>query len=82
MPARDVAAIGLSKLMRVLLHVQQVRIIEELRHGEVDVNTLRTLWTASAKTNCGLCPLITLQDEWPPMDTNSGTNDQIPPTST
>ncbi|GMR21910.1 MAG: hypothetical protein BMS9Abin37_0231 [Acidobacteriota bacterium] len=40
MPARDVAALELSKLMRVLSHAQRVRIIEELQHGEVDVNTL------------------------------------------
>ena len=40
MPARDVAAFELSKLMGVLSHPQRLRIVEELQHGEVDVNTL------------------------------------------
>ena len=40
MPARDVAAAELSKLMGVLSHQHRVRIIEELRNGELDVNTL------------------------------------------
>ena len=40
MPARDIAALELSKLMGVLSHAQRLRIVEELQHGEVDVNTL------------------------------------------
>lgn len=40
MPARDVAAHELSKLMSVLSHPQRIRIVEELQGGEVDVNTL------------------------------------------
>ena len=40
MPARDIAAAELSKLMGVLSHSHRVRIIEELQDGELDVNTL------------------------------------------
>lgn len=40
MPARDIAAQELSKLMSVLSHAQRIRIVEELQHGELDVNTL------------------------------------------
>ena len=40
MPARDVAAHELSKLMSVLSHPQRIRIVEELQGGEIDVNTL------------------------------------------
>lgn len=40
MPARDVAALELSKLMGVLSHGHRIRIIEELQNGELDVNTL------------------------------------------
>ena len=40
MPARDFAALELAKLMGVLSHGQRVRIVEELQHGELDVNTL------------------------------------------
>jgi DNA-binding transcriptional ArsR family regulator len=40
MPARDVAALELSKLMGVLSHAHRVRIVEELQDGELDVNTL------------------------------------------
>ena len=40
MPARDIAAHELSKLMNVLSHPQRIRIVEELQNGELDVNTL------------------------------------------
>lgn len=40
MPARDVAALELSKLMGALSHAHRVRIVEELQDGELDVNTL------------------------------------------
>lgn len=47
MPARDVAAQELSKLMGVLSHAQRIRIVEELQNGELDVNTLSERLEAS-----------------------------------
>ena len=47
MPARNVAAQELSKLMSVLSHPQRIRIVEELRGGELDVNTLSERLEAS-----------------------------------
>ena len=40
MPARNVAAQELSKLMGVFSHAQRISIVEELQNGELDVNTL------------------------------------------
>ena len=40
MPARVVAAEELAKLIGVLSHAHRIRIVEELQHGELDVNTL------------------------------------------
>ena len=47
MPARDVAALELSKLMGVLSHPHRVRIVEELQDRELDVNTLAERLDAS-----------------------------------
>jgi DNA-binding transcriptional ArsR family regulator len=41
MPYRSVAARELSDLLGVLAHPERLRIVEELRRGELDVNTLQ-----------------------------------------
>lgn len=41
MPHRALVAKELADLMGVLSHPQRIRIIEELRDGELDVNTLQ-----------------------------------------
>lgn len=40
MPARDVAAVELAELLAALAHPHRIRLIEELRSGEVDVHHL------------------------------------------
>ncbi|MCS7025262.1 MAG: metalloregulator ArsR/SmtB family transcription factor [Bryobacteraceae bacterium] len=43
MPARTVISKELGKLLGVLSHPHRIRIIEELRHGEMDVNSLQAV---------------------------------------
>lgn len=43
MPDRAVATRQLSKLLGVLAHPERIRIVEELRGGELDVNSLQKL---------------------------------------
>jgi DNA-binding transcriptional ArsR family regulator len=40
MPSRIVVAKELSEIFKVLSHPDRIRIVEELRRGEIDVNTL------------------------------------------
>jgi DNA-binding transcriptional ArsR family regulator len=42
MTARNVVAVELARLLGVLAHPHRIRIVEHLRDGEKDVNTLQT----------------------------------------
>lgn len=43
MPSRAFVSKELAKLLGVLSHPHRIRIIEELRHKELDVNSLQTI---------------------------------------
>jgi DNA-binding transcriptional ArsR family regulator len=45
MPARGLVTAELARLLSVLAHPQRIRIVEELRERELDVNSLQELLT-------------------------------------
>ena len=48
MPERTIVTHELARLLGVLAHPQRIQIVEELRAGELDVNSIRALLGVSA----------------------------------
>lgn len=48
MPERTIVTHELARLLGVLAHPQRIQIVEELRGGELDVNSIRALLGVSA----------------------------------
>lgn len=40
MPSRQIVAKELAEIFKIIAHADRIRLIEELHHGEMDVNTL------------------------------------------